>query len=627
MKHTIKFKIQVAIAIIIASVSAVQAWISISQLKTETTKQVYGQMTDIGKSTSNFIASWLDTRTDMMLANESIISTNRDVDRELLVTKRAGNFLSVYAGFTDGRIAFGDKTEDWPADYDPRTRPWYRDAINAGKTIITEPYQDFDGSIVVSIAKSFQGQYSGVLASDLTINNIIKEVLSLDIDNAGYAFLVDGENRIVAYRDEALSQKPLTQLDNELTADVIRQLASGQQVGTFFQESDGSNKLIFTTPIAGTTWTLGVVQDEELAFASISQQMKFVLIASVVLYLVIAAIATYIITNLLRPLTELSKSVEQLAQGSGDLTQRIEIKRMDEIGELAENMNSFLGQLQMMIKGIVSQSMNLSQYAEQSAEQAEQASLKVSDQQNDVNQIATAIHEMSATSAEVASHAEMTASAAQASTEACESGKHVISQNREAITSLANQVQDAANVIHELESNAQNINQILSTIQGIAEQTNLLALNAAIEAARAGEQGRGFAVVADEVRVLSKRTHDSTEEIRSMIDTLQQNTRQAVDSMQSSTELAGQSVDYAGAASDSLNQITQTITEISDMASQIASAAEEQRAVSEDISRNTQAIKDVSDHLSVQTAEVSSSARDMNASAEAMRSDVSRFKV
>ncbi|MGR5079718.1 methyl-accepting chemotaxis protein [Photobacterium swingsii] len=627
MKHTIKFKIQVAIAIIIASVSAVQAWISISQLKTETTKQVYGQMTDIGKSTSNFIASWLDTRTDMMLANESIISTNRDVDRELLVTKHAGNFLSVYAGFTDGRIAFGDKTEDWPADYDPRTRPWYRDAINAGKTIITEPYQDFDGSIVVSIAKSFQGQYSGVLASDLTINNIIKEVLSLDIDNAGYAFLVDGENRIVAYRDEALSQKPLTQLDNELTADVIRQLASGQQVGTFFQESDGSNKLIFTTPIAGTTWTLGVVQDEELAFASISQQMKFVLIASVVLYLVIAAIATYIITNLLRPLTELSKSVEQLAQGSGDLTQRIEIKRMDEIGELAENMNSFLGQLQMMIKGIVSQSMNLSQYAEQSAEQAEQASLKVSDQQNDVNQIATAIHEMSATSAEVASHAEMTASAAQASTEACESGKHVISQNREAITSLANQVQDAANVIHELESNAQNINQILSTIQGIAEQTNLLALNAAIEAARAGEQGRGFAVVADEVRVLSKRTHDSTEEIRSMIDTLQQNTRQAVDSMQSSTELAGQSVDYAGAASDSLNQITQTITEISDMASQIASAAEEQRAVSEDISRNTQAIKDVSDHLSVQTAEVSSSARDMNASAEAMRSDVSRFKV
>ncbi|BBC40724.1 methyl-accepting chemotaxis protein McpU [Photobacterium damselae subsp. piscicida] len=182
-------------------------------------------------------------------------------------------------------------------------------------------------------------------------------------------------------------------------------------------------------------------------------------------------------------------------------------------------------------------------------------------------------------------------------------------------------------MIHELESNAQNINQILSTIQGIAEQTNLLALNAAIEAARAGEQGRGFAVVADEVRVLSQRTHDSTEEIRTMIDTLQQNTRQAVETMEASTGLADQSVGFAEAASESLNQITIAITEISDMATHIASAAEEQRAVSEDISRNTQAIRDVAEHLAVQTEEATESANNMSEAAAAMRTDVSRFKV
>ncbi|GAL07409.1 methyl-accepting chemotaxis protein [Photobacterium aphoticum] len=262
-----------------------------------------------------------------------------------------------------------------------------------------------------------------------------------------------------------------------------------------------------------------------------------------------------------------------------------------------------------------------------SAQQTELSTQKVSEQQNDINQIAAAIHEMSATSAEVASHAEMTASAAQASTNACAEGQEVIGQNRDAITQLAHQVQDAAAVIHELESNAQNINHILSTIQGIAEQTNLLALNAAIEAARAGEQGRGFAVVADEVRVLSQRTHDSTEEIRGMIDTLQQNTRQAVDSMQASTGLADQSVGFAEAASERLNHITSAITEISDMATQIASAAEEQRAVSEDISRNTQAIKDVSDHLAQQTDEATQSARDMFHAANTMREDVSRFTI
>ncbi|MCW8330651.1 methyl-accepting chemotaxis protein [Photobacterium sp. SDRW27] len=627
MKYTIKLKIQIAIAVIIASVSAVQAWISINQLKQETTAEVSNQMRDIGQATSRYIADWLSTRSDMMLANESIIASQDNVDRELLLTKRAGHFLSVYAGFSDGTIAYGDKTEDWPADYDPRSRPWYKDAMNAGNLVLTEPYQDFDGSIVVSFAKAFQGQHRGVLAADLTVSHIIDQVLNLKLEHNGFAFLIDGNNNIVAYQDEALSQKPITQLDSELTTTLIRQLQTEQAIQTFTLDSDGQEKLIYATPIAGTDWTLGLVEDKSLAFASIGEQIKFVLMASALLYLVISVIATMVINSLLRPLNNLNESVSQLAQGSGDLTQRIEIERMDEIGELADNMNRFLAQLQGMIKGIVAHSHTLGEHADMSSRQTAMASQKVADQQNDVNQIATAIHEMSATSGEVASHAEMTAAAAQASTNACDEGQHVIGQNRDAITSLANQVQEAATVIHELENNAQGINQILSTIQGIAEQTNLLALNAAIEAARAGEQGRGFAVVADEVRVLSQRTHDSTEEIRSMIETLQQNTHQAVDSMQASTELADQSVGYAEAANDSLTKITQAITEISDMATHIASAAEEQRAVSEDISRNTQAIKDVSDHLADQTTEVSQSAREMSDSAEAMRQDVSRFKV
>ncbi|CAG21660.1 methyl-accepting chemotaxis protein [Photobacterium profundum] len=627
MRYTIKFKIQIAIATIIAAVSTVQAWISINQLKQETTTEISRQMTDIGEATSRYISNWLDTRSDMMLANEPLIASENNIDRELLLTKRAGHFLSVYAGFSDGSIAYGDKSEDWPADYDPRTRPWYKDATSESKLVLTDPYKDFDGSIVVSFAKAFRGQNSGVLAADLTVNHIIDQVLSLELNHDGFAFLIDGNNRIVAYRDEALSQQPLTQLDSELTPDLIRKLQNDNAIHTFTLDSENSDKMIFVTPIAGTNWTLGIIEDKSLAFASITEQMKFLVLASLGLYIIISIIATLIINNLLRPLNNLNKSVSQLAQGSGDLTQRIEIERMDEIGELADSMNRFLSQLQAMIKDAVAHSHTLSEYADTSSKQTMLASEKVAEQQNDVNQIATAIHEMSATSGEVASHAEMTAAAAQASTNACDEGQHVIGQNRDAITMLANQVQEAATVIHELESNAQGINQILSTIQGIAEQTNLLALNAAIEAARAGEQGRGFAVVADEVRVLSKRTHDSTEEIRSMIDTLQKNTHQAVNSMKASTDLADKSVGYAEEANQSLCKITDAITEISDMATHIASAAEEQRAVSEDISRNTQAIKDVSDHLANQTLEVSQSAQKISDSAGAMRQDMSRFKV
>ncbi|MGF1726427.1 methyl-accepting chemotaxis protein [Photobacterium nomapromontoriensis] len=627
MKLTLKIKIQIAIAVIITIVSSVQAWVSISQLTQETIANLNNKMQSTGLATSQNISDWIAIRSEMMLANEILIANQGNVDRELSLTKRAGQFLSVYAGFDNGNIAYGDKSEDWPADYDPRTRQWYQDAMSQGGLIITEPYPDFDGSIVVSLAKAFQGQHRGVLAADMKITSIIEHVLNLKLENNGFAILLDGNNNIVAYQDESLSHKPLTELDNELTPLLINKIESQQSIHTFLMDSSGRKQLIYATPVEGTGWTLALVEDQSLAYAGISDQRTFIIMVSLSLYAAIAIIATLIINSLLRPLVRLNHAVEQLAKGNGDLTQRIEIERMDEIGELAGNMNHFLDYLQVMIKDIVKQSNTLGDLAETSVKNNELATLKVVDQQNDINQIATAIHEMSATSTEVAIHAEMTAAAVQAASTSCKEGQGVIEKNRGAITTLANQVHDAANLIHELENNAQDINQILSTIQGIAEQTNLLALNAAIEAARAGEQGRGFAVVADEVRVLSQRTHDSTVEIRDMIENLQQNTRQAVNSMQASTVLAGQSVGFAEDASESLNQITTAITEISDMSIQIASAAEEQRAVSEDISHNTQSIKDVSDHLAIQIEEATQDAKEMHRSSTVMNTEVLQFKV
>ncbi|EGV1832770.1 methyl-accepting chemotaxis protein [Vibrio parahaemolyticus] len=626
MRNTIKLKIQIAIAVIIAIVSGVQAWVSVNQLHEETTSTLNREIQNISESTNRYISDWLSIRSDMMLANEQIIASSDDADRELLLTKHAGKFLSVYAGFSDGAIAYGDKSESWPSDYDPRTRPWYQDAMAQSGLIITEPYQDFDGSIVVSFAKAFNQNKQGVLAADLAVTDIINEVLNIQLDNNGFAFLVDGNNNLVAYKDEKLSQKPLTTLNPELTRDKMANLAQHAKLETITWPKQG-DQLIYVAQVPNTDWSLGVVQDKQMAFASVSEQVTFTAIASIVMYLIIAAISTYVITRLLRPLQTLSDALSELSQGEGDLTQRIEIERMDEIGELATHVNQFLAQMQSMLKNIVENSQQLSEQAQQANELSAMAAGRVEHQQNDVNQIATAIHEMSATAAEVASHAELTASASQNSASACVEGQSVIQKNREAIVSLAEQVSDAANVISELEANTQSINQILSTIQGIAEQTNLLALNAAIEAARAGEQGRGFAVVADEVRVLSQRTHGSTEEIRTMIETLQSNTKLAVNSMQASTSLADTSVDYAQQAHDSLTSITNSITEINDMAMQIASAAEEQRAVSEDISRNTQGIKDDADVIAEQSLKSSEGARRMFNTANTMRENISRFKV
>lgn len=626
MKPTIKLKIQIAIAVIIAIVSIVQAGISVHQLKQETTSSISNELSNVSQATTRYISSWLSARSEIMLANEQAISQFDNADREMLLSKKAGQFLSVYAGFSDGTIAYGDKTENWPADYDPRTRPWYTDAIAANELIITEPYQDFDGSIVVSFAKSFSGNKHGVLAADLTVTSLINEVLNIKLDNNGFAFLVDGKNNIVAYQDEKLSQQPLTALNPELTPTKIQGLSQSADIATIPWPGQ-DDKLIYVSNVQDTDWSLGLIMDKSLAFAPVNEQISFTSIASVLLYLVIAAISTFVITRLLKPLQTLSTALEELSRGEGDLTQRVAIKGNDEISDLATHVNQFIQQMQMMLSGIIDTSHSLSNQATEATNYSHQASERLEQQQNDVNLIATAIHEMSATAAEVANHAEMTASASHESTTTCQVGQQVIQQNRDAIVSLANQVSSAAQIIGELENNAQSINQILLTIQDIAEQTNLLALNAAIEAARAGEQGRGFAVVADEVRVLSQRTRGSTEEIRAMIETLQQNTRHAVEGMQESNHLAETSVSYAEKSAQSLGEIASAIEQINDMALQIASAAEEQRAVSEDISQNTQAIKDASDAIASQALESSRCVQGMNQASETMRSQIGRFKV
>ncbi|KOO11555.1 chemotaxis protein, partial [Vibrio xuii] len=153
-----------------------------------------------------------------------------------------------------------DKTEDWPANYDPRTRPWYQDAMSTSELIITEPYQDFDGSIVISFAKAFTGSEQGVLAADLTVTNIIDEVLNVSLDNDGFSFLVDGNNNIVAYKDEKLSQQPLTKLNPELTTNKITELINAGDISTVSWPSQG-DKLIFVANVPSTDWSLGIVVD------------------------------------------------------------------------------------------------------------------------------------------------------------------------------------------------------------------------------------------------------------------------------------------------------------------------------------------------------------------------------
>ncbi|MCK8044351.1 methyl-accepting chemotaxis protein [Shewanella sp. 1CM18E] len=626
MNLSIKNKIQLAVLIIILVISTTLASISTRQLTQDTEVAIADRFRLHAEAVSNNIFSWLEDKRRIIIANEDRISRGHDSDRELLLTLNGGGFIDVYAGFDTGDIISGDKTQPWPEDYDPRTRPWYKLAYNSNEMIATPPYIDITGAAVVTLAQRFNGVMNGVLAADLSIGYITEQINNLNIDNAGFAFLLDENNKILAFRDSSYAQKDASRLAKVLTPAHIETLLNQGEINTI-EWQDGTDKLVRLTNLQGTKWTLGIVEDKALAYEAIEQQVLQSLAVVAVLALLILLLASFIVNHMFKPLQQLTDAIETLSKGNGDLTQRFAATKQDEIGLLESHMNRFLESLQVMVKAISSDTEQLIKQINESSDIAAKASEGVNGQHQDVDQIATAIHEMSATASEVANHAEMTANAAQVSTQACIEGSDVISKNSESIEQLSLQLGDASSVVSALEQNATDINQILSTIQAIAEQTNLLALNAAIEAARAGEQGRGFAVVADEVRVLSHRTQDSTEEIRTMIATLQQNSQQAVSSMASSTDIAKSSVEFANQAKQSLERITNSITEINDMATQIASAAEEQRAVSEDISRNTQAINDTSNELSSQTQEVSDNAQMMLRTSSELSDRVSRFKI
>jgi len=350
-------------------------------------------------------------------------------------------------------------------------------------------------------------------------------------------------------------------------------------------------------------------------------------IITIIVMFIVGSIA-YFISNLIsHNILNVVDSLRDMAKGNGDLTKRLTTKSTDEIGELVDSFNRFVEKLQHIIGEVYSSTTQLAAAAEEMSVITVSSTENVSKQQRETEQVATAMNEMTATVMEVSNNAEQAAeSTGQADTQAQE-GRQVVNDTVESINLLAKEVDSAANVIHELEQNSDSIGSVLEVIRGIAEQTNLLALNAAIEAARAGEQGRGFAVVADEVRSLASRTQQSTQEIQSMIERLQSGAQRAVEVMATSRTRAQSSVEKSEKAGDSLTVITEAMSNIMAMNTQIAEASKQQSEVAEEINQNIVNISTIAEESASSTSELSQSNIALAELSSKLQGLVGQFKI
>ena len=354
---------------------------------------------------------------------------------------------------------------------------------------------------------------------------------------------------------------------------------------------------------------------QELAAMS---TLSIITLVSVILGLVISWLIANFIIKAIR---------KAIVTASGDLTQSIEVDSTDEVGELLTAMNGMRQKLLDMLSKISGTTAQLSVASEEMSVITTQSSDIIQQQKSETEQVATAMNEMTATVQEVAGSIHSTANAASEANDHTANGSQVVNQAIEQINKLAEQTEHASATIHELEQHSDAISSVMDVIKGIAEQTNLLALNAAIEAARAGEQGRGFAVVADEVRTLAGRTQESTEEINQMIEKLQAGSCKAVQVMDRSREQTHAAVKHAIEAGTAFTTIAESVSRINDMSTQIASSAEEQGAVSEEINRSIVQINDMASQTANGAEETSVASKDLARMATELQGLVSQFAV
>ncbi|RSM33413.1 methyl-accepting chemotaxis protein [Aeromonas salmonicida] len=502
----------------------------------------------------------------------------------------------VTASFADRQSAAYYNQDGFLRNLTPEQDAWFYGYTKSPQDLMLSIFREANGEVKLFVNfQQLNGRGLAGLAKSL--DSMVSMLANFRIGDSGFVFMTDGSGKVKLHPDAArIDRDNLTRLASGTTTNLLTK----QAFAATQAEVDGQAMILATSYIPMLDWYLVAQVPEAEIYAELDKARLHIVLVSLAIAAGMGLLGMLLAGSVSRPLNELARLFRELGSGDGDLTQRLKVEGHDELTQVATGFNNFVAKIHGSIEQVASNSRQLAATANEVASKAQLTQHNCTAQRDRTVQVATAIHEMGATVGEIAGNASLAADVARQANEQADAGAVVVAQARHGIVGLSSEIEQVAGVIESLANQTDSIGSILDTIRSISEQTNLLALNAAIEAARAGEQGRGFAVVADEVRNLASRSAASTAEIQGMINRLQEQSARAVSAMAQGRSQSLEVVAQADEANAALGHITAHITQISDMNIQVATATEEQSSVVGEINRNVEDIN----QLTMETADI-----------------------
>ncbi|WP_028535453.1 methyl-accepting chemotaxis protein [Paludibacterium yongneupense] len=588
IRSKLSFLIVLAMLLGIVSVTVIASL----NLKAMAYQDVQAELDQVSSSQSLLITQWLSGHRAVINAAFKR-AADADPVPALQSLADAGGFTQLYVGDAASKdmvYSIPGKKKPTP-EYDPASRGWFKQAQSqgSGDVIVTTPYKAASAEIkelVVTLARKISDQK--VIGGDIMIGDMTRAVLSTKLAGSGHAFLMTRDGKIIAYPQPGFELKPVSDLAPALDSTRVQALLDDGHAGAV--DIQGHGYLLKLTALAGSDWVLGVAADKAEVDAPLSRLVMLVSGAALAILVLVASTTTVYLRHLLGGLLLVRDGMREIAQGEGDLTRRIEVVGNDEVAETAAAFNSFVGSLNTMFQQLRTEAVSLSEGVIDVSRTVDEVAVRSNTLADISSTNAAAIEQVTVSIAHIADAANSTDELARTAGDDTDASAGKMERISAEISHSSSSVAELAGLLGSLEQRSHEISKITLVISDIADQTNLLALNAAIEAARAGEQGRGFAVVADEVRKLAERTGKATVEITAMVESIIGETSRTVSNMQQTVTAVDSGAAMTNEARRHLEKISSGMRQVIDNIGAIALSTREQHNAATSMAQSTESI-------------------------------------